>query len=219
MNRFGLADLALESSYPGLAHFLGPRRWARLVQGYVRAHFSPSDTLNALGRRMADYVSRAPRISHRGFCRDLARLEWAVTEAGDAPETPVLTEDHLAGVPPDAWESARLVPAAALRLLALDYNAPAWLDTLRDEGHDHPLPRRRPSWVAVCRQGDVVRRVALTPPGHALLESLARGRTVGEAVEMCLRRSRSRPTGGQAFAWLREWSRVGIFQTVELQRP
>ena len=216
MNRFGLPDLTLESSYPGLAHFLGPQRWASLVQGYVRAHFSPSNTLNALGRKMADYVSRAPRISHRGFCRDLARLEWAITEAGDAPETPVLTDDHLAGVPPDAWESARLVPTESFRLLALDYNAPAWLDTLRDDDHDHPLPRRRPSWVAVCRRGDTVRRVPLTRPGHGLLDSLARGRRVGDAVEACLRRSRSRPTGGQVFAWFREWARAGVFQAVEL---
>ena len=117
---------------------------------------------------------------------------------------------------PDAWESARLVPTAAFRLLALDYNAPAWLDTLRDDDHDHPLPRRRPSWVAVCRRDYAVYRVPLTRPGYRLLEALAGGQTVGEAVELCLQRSRPRPTGDQVFAWFREWARAGAFQGVEL---
>ena len=36
------------------------------------------------------------RFNLAGFCRDLARLEWAVTEAFDAPETPILSEQDLA---------------------------------------------------------------------------------------------------------------------------
>jgi hypothetical protein len=207
---------SLETDYPGLAHFLGSKRWSRLVAGYVDAHPSRSYTLNVLGRDLPDYVSRAPRISHAGFCRDLARLEWAITEAFDAAETPLLTEDALAAVPPEAWESARLVPTPAFRLLALDYNAPAWLDTLRNEDHEHPLPRRRPGWVAVCRRDYAVYRVPLTRPAHRLLGALAEGHTVGESVELCLQRSRPRPTGDQVFAWFREWAQAGVFQAVEL---
>ena len=207
---------ALETDYPGLAHFLGPRRWRRLVRDYVEAHPSRSYTLNVLGGELAEYVSRAPRISHAGFCRDLARLEWAITEAFDAPETPTLTEENLAAVPPDAWERARLVPTAAFRLLALDYNAGLYLDSLRGDDHDHPLPRRRPSWVAVCRRDYAVYRVPLTRPAFRLLSGLAEGLTVGEAVEECLRRSRPRPSGDQVFAWFREWARAAAFRGVEL---
>lgn len=206
---------ALETDYPGLAHFLGTQRWRRLVRGYVEAHPSRSYTLNVLGRELAEHVSNAPRISHAGFCHDLARLEWAITEAFDAPETPTLTEEDLAAVPPDAWEGARLVPTAAFRLLALDYNAGLYLDSLRDDAHDHPLPRRRPSWVAVCRRDYSVYRVPLTRPGFRLLSGLAEGQTVGEAVEECLRRSRPRPSGDQVFAWFREWARAAAFQAVE----
>jgi len=207
---------ALETDYPGLAHFLGTRRWRRLVRGYVEAHPSHSYTLNVLGRELAGYVHTAPRISHAGFCRDLARLEWAITEAFDAAETPTLSEDDLAAVPPDAWEGTRLVPTAAFRLLALDYNAGLYLDTLRGDDHDHPLPRRRPSWVAVCRRDYAVYRVPLTRPGYRLLSGLAGGKTVGEAGEDCLARSRPRPSGDQVFTWFREWARAAAFQTVEL---
>ena len=207
---------ALETDYPGLSHFLGAQRWRRIVRGYVEAHPSRSYTLNVLGRDLAGYVYDAPGISHAGFCRDLARVEWAIAEAFDAPETSTLTEEDLSAVPPDAWEGARLVPTAAFRLLALDYNAGLYLDSLRSDDHDHPLPRRRPAWVAVCRRDYSVYRVALTQPAFRLLSGLARGLTVGEAVEECLVRSRPRPSGSQVFTWFRDWARAAAFQAVEL---
>ncbi len=207
---------ALESDYPGLCHFLGPKRWKKVVSGYLAAHPSSSYTLNVLGRHVAEYVYTASGVSYAGFCRDLARLEWAITEAFDAPETPILKEADLSAVPPEAWESARLVPTEAFRLLVLDYNAGSYLDSLRDEEHDHPLPRRRPSWVVVCRRDYAVYRLALTRPAYRLLEALAAGRPVGEAVEHCLRRSRPRPTGDQIFGWFRGWAQSGVFQSVDV---
>lgn len=207
---------ALESDYPGLSHFLGPRRWRKLVRAYVEAHPSRSYTLNVLGRALPEYVSTAPGLSHAGFCRDLARLEWAVTEAFDAAETPILTEADITAVPPEAWEQARLVPTAAFRLLALDYNAGSYLDSLGDESHDHPRPRRHPEWVAVCRRDYAVYRVPLKRSAHRLLSALAEGRPVEEAVGECLRRSRPQPTGDQIFTWFRKWAQSGVFQAVEV---
>jgi len=207
---------SLETDYPGLHHYLGPKRWKRLVSGYLQAHPSTSYTLNVFGLHLAEYVHTAPRVSHAGFCRDLARLEWAITEAFDAAETPILTETDLTAVPPGAWEAARLVPTAAFRLLALDYNASSYLDSMKDDEHDHPPPRRRPSWVAVCRRDYAVYRLELTRPAFRLLEGLAAGRPVGDAVEHCLRRSRPHPTGDQIFAWFREWAQSGVFQAVEV---
>jgi hypothetical protein len=103
-----------------------------------------------------------------------------------------------------------------VRILALDYNAGLYLDSLRDENHDHPLPRRRPSWVLVCRRDFKVYRVPLSRPGFRLLSALVEGRTVREAVEDCLRRSRPRPSGDQVFDWFREWARAAAFQGVGL---
>ena len=87
---------ALESDYPALARFLGPAEWERLVAGYVRGHPSRGYTLNALGRHLPEFVQTA-RVRRPAFCRDLARLEWAVAEVFDSPETPPLSEaDRLA---------------------------------------------------------------------------------------------------------------------------
>jgi hypothetical protein len=207
---------ALETDFPALAHFLGPQGWRDLVRGYVEDHPSRSYTLNVLGRHLPDYVAGRRGLRHAGFCRDLARVEWAVTEAFDAPESPRLDEGAIATVPAESWEGARLVPAAAVRLLAVQHNAGEYLDSMKSESHDHPRPRRRSEWVAVSRRDYAVYRTSLSRPSFRLLTDLVDGRTVGEAVKRCLRASRPRPSEDQVFAWFREWARAGLFQSVEV---
>jgi len=207
---------ALETDYPALAHFLGPKRWRDLVRGYVEVHPSRAYTLNLLGRHLADYVGGRRGLRHAAFCRDLARLEWAITEAFDAPQTPRLDETEIAAVPPERWESARLVPSPALRLLELQHNALAWLDSTKGDEHDHPRPRRQPEWVAVSRRDYRVVRLGLERAAFRLLGDLCAGRPVGEAVERCLKAARPRPTGERVFGWFREWARAGLFQAVEV---
>ena len=94
---------ALESDYPALAHFLGPERWHGLVREYVAEHPSTSYTLNVLGRQLPDWLRGHGRLPARLFCRDLARLEWAVAESFDADEAPRLGAEAIEAVPADEW--------------------------------------------------------------------------------------------------------------------
>jgi hypothetical protein len=207
---------ALESDYPALAHYLGPRAWERLVRAYVDAHPSRSYTLNELGRRLPEFVRRA-RVPRPAFCRDLARLEWAVTEVFDAPETQPLGEREIAAVAPRDWIRARLVPVAALRLVALDHDAGTWLDSLRDESHRHPRPRRRRTLVVVYRRNYAVMRREQEPAAFALLADLVAGQPVGRALARALgRRGDKRLAGADAaFRLFREWAAAGLFSRVE----
>jgi hypothetical protein len=201
---------ALESDYPALAHFLGEARWSAVVRGYVEAHPSRSYTLNALGRSLPEWLRVAPELPRRGFCRDLARLEWAVVEAFDAEETPRLAEAELARVPPEGWETARLVPTAALRLVDVHWNVNEWLDSTKDDRHEHPKPRRRDAWVVVFRQSYAVYRRELSRPAFHLLSDLAAGRPVGEALAAALRR-RAAPDPQTLNRWFRDWAADGLF--------
>ena len=207
---------ALESDYPALAHFLGPRRWRELVRAYVAAHPSRSYTLSALGRQLPDWLLAAPGLARRGFCHDLARLEWAVAEAFDADETPRLREAELAALPAEAWPAARLVPSAALRLVSLRWNANDWLDSARDERHDHPRPQRRCESVVVFRRRYAVYRRELSPPAFRLLSELAAGRPVGEALAAALRR-RGAPGAAALQQWFRGFAADGLFTRIELE--
>jgi hypothetical protein len=216
---------ALAADYPALKHFLGEQEFFALAQGYAQAFPSRSFTLNPFGRRLPDYLQatasgagngRAAGVRRRAFCHDLARLELAIVEAFDAPETPALDEDAIAGVPADAWEGARLVPVAAFRLLSLRYPAGAYLDSLHDPAHAHPPLRRQDSWIVVYRRSYAVYRHDLGRAAHDVLADLAAGRTVGEAVGAALkRRGTARPQADDLFRWFRQWAAAGLFTRVE----
>ena len=209
---------ALHSDYPGLARFLGPAEWERLVAAYVHAHPSRSYTLNVLGRRLPDFV-RTARVRRPAFCHDLARLEWAVSEVFDAEEDRPLSERDVTSVAPEEWERARLVPVAALRLLVLDHDAGALLDALRENGRRLPPVRRRRSRVVVYRRSYAVFRREQEAPAFALLADLVAGVRVGDAVARALARPRFRLRAADAFRLFREWASMGLFRAVALGAP
>jgi hypothetical protein len=133
----------------------------------------------------------------------------------DAPETPALTAEAVAAVPPDAWENARLRPVAAFALLSFRHDAGAYLDSIKDDGHAHPPLRRKDAWAAVYRRDYSVWRQDLTGPAYRLLASLAAGRTVGEAVAAAMQtHGGKRPTERDLFRFFREWTAGGIFQEI-----
>jgi hypothetical protein len=209
---------ALESDYPALAHFLGEKRWTALVRDYVEAHPSRSHTLNVLGAALPAYLKEAPGLRHRGFCHDLARLEMAVVEAFDAEESGRLSSADLDGVPADAWETARLVPCAALRLVELGWNANAWLDSTKDDRHDHPRPRREAARLVIFRRHFAVYRRELSLPAFRLLSDLVGGFTVGASLGAALAR-RASPGADALGRWFRDWAADGLFARVETASP
>ena len=211
---------ALESDYSALKHFLGDEGFRALVAGYVRAHPSRSYSLNFLGAHLPDYVRAAPGLRRRAFAHDLARLEQAVAEVFDAPEQEALRPEEIAAVPEAAWDGARLRPIAAFRLLALRHPVNAYLQSVRDERHDHPPARRRDSWVAVYRREYRVRRQELDRAAYRLLADITAGKPLGRAVAAALRRGRGkRPTRKQLFGWFRGWMGAGMFKNVETGGP
>ncbi len=206
---------ALESDFAGLAHFLGHARWTLLVRRYLTAHPSRSYTLNELGRRLPEFV-RASGLPRAAYCHDLARLEWTVSQVFDAPESPRLAGVDIAALGPRRLERARLVPAAALRLLVLAYDAGAYLDSLKGETHRHPPLRRERTRLVVYRRNYAVMRRDLDAAAYALLEDLVAGLTLGRALERALRRrGAARLAGAEAaFRLFREWAAMGLFQAV-----
>lgn len=208
-------DEALASDYPGLQHFLGERRFFELVRGYVQAFPSRHYSLNRLGDHLPEYLAGAS-LPRREFCHDLARLELAVTEVFDAEETPPLAEATVAAIPPEAWEKARLQPVAAFRRLALRYPAVGYLDALKMDRPDRPSTRRRDSWVIVFRRGLAIYRQELSRAAFHLLDDLATGVPVGEAVAKALSRRGRRPAEDQLFRWFRAWVAEGVFTDVRL---
>jgi len=204
---------ALESDYPTLLHYLGDERFDALVRGYVAVHPSRSYTLNRLGDHFADYVATAPGLPRPAFCTELARLELALAQVFDAPESPALDAERVAAMG-EAVADLRLRPIEAFRLLSFRYPVNVYLQSCRDDEHVHPRVVPKATWVAVFRRQYSIQRLDLTRAEHALLSALAGGETVGEAVMGTLRSSRQRLSPDRFFRWFRQWVSIGLFRAI-----
>ncbi len=200
---------ALEGDYPAVKHFLGDEGFSDLVAGYVDEYPSRSYTLNRLGDHFPAFVATRTELPKHEFACELARLELALTEVFDAEETPVLSAEAIAAIPPDAWEHARLKPVSALRLLAFEYPVSAYLGGVDEE---NPFPRIRPkdNWVLAYRNQYSLYRDSLARPAYQLLNALISGVPVGEAIGSVATSQK------KLFGWFREWMGSGLFQSVEL---
>lgn len=208
---------ALESDYPALKRFLGPRGFRALVRDYVASFPSRSYTLNRLGDHLPEFVLRAGGLRHRAFGHDLARLELALTQVFDEAETPPIRPEAVAAVPEDQWPSARLRPIAAFRLLALRHPVNAYLETLRDKRRRRPRVHRKDGWVVVFRRDYSVYRLELSRAAHGLLSELAAGRPLGAAVTAAVRQHGRRAASETAlYRWFRQWMASGMFRAVDL---
>jgi hypothetical protein len=205
---------ALASDYPGLEHFLSDR-FGDFAAAYTRSHPSMGYTLNRLGDRVPRFLARQTRFKPAGFLHDLARLELAITESFDSKEEPALRAQDIEAIDPATLGRSRLVTVPSLRLVELNWNAADYLDSLHDEDHKHPSPRRSKSFVAVVRRDYSVYRFPVSLPAFLVLEDLEAGRTVASVVRRALARKGRRRAGIGDFApWFKRWTSEGVFSAI-----
>lgn len=209
---------ALASDYPGLEHFLGDR-FMEFVTAYTKAHPSMAYTLNRLGDHVPAFLGKQKTLKFRAFLKDLATLELAITECFDSPEASVLSPAALEAVPPARLGRAKLVTSPSLRLVALEWNAPEYLDTVRDENHDHPKPKRTPSFLVVVRRSYSVYRFPTSEAGFMVLSDLKDGRPISAVVSRALSRRGSRKASAEDFSrWFQRWTSEGVFSGIKIAR-
>ena len=208
---------ALEGDYPAVAHLLGDEEFAALVTRYVAAHPSVSYTFNRLGRGFPEFVRASKGVRKRAFAADLARLELAITEVFDAPQSAAWPAEEIARIPQDAWVGAVFRPIAAFRLCAFTHPVNAYLQSVKDDDHDHPETSRKATWVAVWRKNYEVWRLDLSKPAYDFMCALAKRRPFGKAVAAAAKGLQGDP-GPQLFRWLRDWVAEGMFESVDVSR-
>ncbi|HVW21400.1 MAG TPA: DNA-binding domain-containing protein [Opitutaceae bacterium] len=193
---------------PGLRAYLGERRFDRLTQAYLARYPSRSFTLRNLCARLPQFIRQEPRWTapRTAAARAIARFEWAQTVAFDGEAAPVLTQGDLSGRPP-ARLRVGLQPYASL--LALDYAVDEFVvaakqrNALRGEASNAvdsvrrgraprrraPALRRERIYLVVHRYRGRLYHKRLGRPAFRILQALAAGRTVQQAVSAGGRRA------------------------------
>jgi hypothetical protein len=206
---------AMEGDYPAVAHLLGSDAFGDLVTRYVEAHPSVSYTFNRLGGGLPEFIRQSKGLRRRWVAAELARLERAVTEVFDAPQSPPWPEKGIEGMAEEAWATAVLEPIAAFRVAEFAYPVNAYLQSVKDDNHDHLALAREASYVAVYRKNYEVWRLDLSKPAYGFLRSLSRGRPFARAVAEAAKGLQG-SAGDQLFRWLRDWVAEGMFTGVKL---
>jgi hypothetical protein len=103
----------------------------------------------------------------------------------------------------------------SLRLVDLAWNAADYLDSVRDEGHKHPKPRKSKSFMAVVRRKYSVYRFPVSEAAYLLLSDLVEGRSIEAVVSRALGRRGARRASPDDFSlWFRLWTAEGLFAGV-----
>ncbi len=155
----------------------------------------------------------------RGFAADLASLEWALVEVLHAEIAPALDLAALQAVAPEKWPGARLVPSDALRVLRFDFPVNPFFQAVKSAGEIPAIPKAAASATAVYRHRLSLWRMELTPAMARVLEALARGETLGDALGSIAVEAddAARAEAEQSvMIWFREWVASGFFARVEV---
>lgn len=209
----------LRDDYGALARALGPEAFHDLVKTYLMMHPPTRPSLRHAGAHLAGHLSTKPfaEIFSRRcpYLADLAQLEWAMTEAFYAADSPVLAREDLAAVATDRWGDLRFETVPSLRLLTCAWPVHVVRERFDREdaemtwGEAPPLGAE-PTCLRVWRVEERVRYRAMAP---LELEALGAARDREPFAAICDRLASAvgaAEAAPQAAAFLSSWVSDGL---------
>jgi len=182
-NVLGNYRKALGATYPVVRALVGAAFFGAAVEAFVRAHPSARGDVNRYGGELARFLAAYPPARSLPYLPDVARLEWAIDQAGIAADAPPLELAALAAVPPGELPQLRFRLHPSARLVASAYplfriwqaHQPGHEDDRVDlgQGGDAVLVLRAAGMVAVQR---------LSRGAHAFLLALAHNLALTDAA-------------------------------------
>lgn len=217
---FRLID-CLYDDFPGLRALLGSDRFYSLAEAYLNKYPSRSFTLRNLGNKMVDFIAEEPKYCGRRFkiASEMARFEWAQTEAFDTKGWEPLDMSVIANTSP---ENLKLHLQPYITLLALNYPLDDFLIALRKEHSGRSeagsevapermhapaaLPKKAKVHLAVHRFQNSLYYKRLDKPAFILLSEIKNGASLGEACDTAFKNVPKRDaTPEKAAALIHDW--------------
>jgi hypothetical protein len=156
---------ALRLSYPAVHRLVGDDFFVGAAEIFIAHHPPRTAYLDQYGGEFPDFLAQFPPAATLAYLADVARLEWAVSQALHAPDHEALALTQLAALAPQEQDRVRLAPHPSIGLLRVSYPADIiWRAVL--DGDDAALaaldPRPAPVHLLVQRlpTGVEVMRVA-----------------------------------------------------------
>ncbi|MEO6697102.1 MAG: DNA-binding domain-containing protein [Gammaproteobacteria bacterium] len=206
---------ALETDFEGMHSLLGDEQFHALCLRYVDAHPSTHYSLRYFGRYMSDFLRATSPYAAQGVLADLARFEWSLIDAFDAPDDQVVTVEDMARFAPEAWPLLRFEVHASVQHLKLNWNAPRIWAAIKDQ-QTPPAPEKYEppaSWL-VWRQNYQSYYRPLSGAEVSALECARAGKNFAEVCEDLCQQMAEEETAAVAAGFLHRWISDGLVSEV-----
>ena len=202
----------LTNDYPGLLAMAGPADFDHLGRAYIAAHPSRHASVRWFGRHLADFMARTPPYSGSTAAIEMARFEWLLGEAFDAPDLAPVAASQLMALPPDAWETLSFTPLPSLRRAVFAFDVPqAWQRREEVEaGNLEVTPAAAAVPWMIWRPERVSKFRSLEADEAAMLDVLADGRSFPELCEAVVSHVGKDQAAARAAGLLRAWVEEGL---------
>ena len=197
---------ALGNAYPMLQAYLGDELFENTARSYLTKTPSVYPNLRWYGAQMAEHLSQT--LPKHPIAAELAQFEWSLSLAFDAEDTPIISLQDLAKIPPENWGDLRFKFQPSTQLLALNYNAVAvWQALNVEENPPKPLPQSD-DWLIWRQDLTSMFRLLEANEVQALKMALA-GDSFGDICET-LFATLGDDSVGQAAQYLAGWLEAGL---------
>lgn len=122
---------ALATSYPKLNLLLGDVLFNQIARSYITQFPSTYQNMRWYGAKMQTHLQNT--LPEHPIAAEMAAFEWALSLAFDAEDTPTITLEDLAAVPPETWGSLKFYFQPSLQILHFKWNIIAIWKALNEE--------------------------------------------------------------------------------------
>ena len=202
----------LTNDYPGLVAMAGSADFDHLARAYIAAHPSRHPSVRWFGAHLPDFMASTSPYSASSAAAEMARFEWALGEAFDAPDTTPVRADDLMALPAEAWEELRFTLLPSLRRLTLSYDVPqGWQrrEEVEAGNLDVAAAAQPTDWV-IWRPERTSHFRSLEPDEAAMLTAMIDGQTFPELCESLVALVGEQAAPPQAAGRLRSWVEEGM---------
>ncbi|MDT8989669.1 DNA-binding domain-containing protein [Curvibacter sp. APW13] len=170
---------ALRDNYEVLPRVMGDDAFDALANAYLAAHPSQHFSLRWFGHQLPTFMLQHQALVDHPAFTDLARIEWALRQAFDAPDTPALQVAELQALPPARWTTLQLALHPSVQLLTLQWAVgPVW-HAVQSGADELPPPPALEHPLLVWRKGLRTQWKSLSATEAELVRGIAAAHTFG----------------------------------------
>lgn len=206
----------LTNDFPGLFAMCGTADFDHVARAYIKAHPSHHPSVRWFGESLGDFMAVTPPYNKAPAAVEMARFEWALGSAFDAPDAQPITAADLMSLPPEAWATLAFTVVPSLRRLALSFEVPqAWQQRKDIEpGNLEPAPAAGAIPWALWRPERTTHFRSLEADEAVALEALIAGKTFPEICQaIAAHTGEEEQAPARAAALLRGWVEAGMIAT------